>query len=103
MKRYLTTAVLAVALTTGLAGCSNKERDELRTKVTVLDAEAVKAKADLSAKDATIADLRAQVDAASAATKAAQDKAAAAEAENAKLKEAAAAKSKPAAPAKKKK
>lgn len=106
MKRYFTTAILAVVLTTGLAGCSTKERDELRVKVTALEQETAKVKSELSTKDAAVADLRAQLDAANAATKAAQDKAVALESEVAKLKEAAtAAKSKPAAaaPAKKKK
>ena len=103
MKHFLTTAVLAVILTTGLTGCSTKERDELRVKVTALEQETAKVKSELAAKDAAIADLRVQLDAVTATGKAAQDKATALEAEVTALKEAAAAKNKPAAPAKKKK
>ena len=103
MKRYFSTAILAVVLTTGLAGCSNKERDELRVKVTALEQEVAKVKSEMSTKDAAVADLRTQLEAANTATKSAQDKATALEAEIVKLKDAAA-KSKPVvAPIKKKK
>jgi hypothetical protein len=102
MKRYIATAVMAVVLTTGLTGCGMKERDELRAKVATMEQDASKMKNEMASKDATIADLRSQVEAANKNARAAQDKVAQMEADAAKAKEAAMKKpaAKGAAPAK---
>ncbi|MBI3776977.1 MAG: hypothetical protein HY273_15770 [Gammaproteobacteria bacterium] len=98
MKRYIATAVMAVVLTTGLTGCGMKERDELRDKVATMEQDASKMKNESASKDATIADLRSQLEAANKNARAAQDKVAQMEADAAKAKEAMM--KKPAAPAK---
>lgn len=104
MKRFIATAVMAVVLTTGLAGCGMKERDELKAKVATMEQEASKMKNEMASKDATVADLRSQLEAANKNARAAQDKVAQMEADAAKAKEAmkkpAAAPAKGAAPAK---
>lgn len=103
MKRYIATAVMAVVLATGLTGCGMKERDELKAKVATMEQEASKMKNEMSSKDATIADLRSQLEAANNNARAAQDKVAQLEGEVSKMKADMAAK-KPAvkAPVKKK-
>lgn len=88
MKRYIATAVMAVVLTTGLTGCGMKERDELRAKVATMEQDASKMKNESASKDATIADLRSQLEAANKNARAAQDKVAQMEADAAKAKEA---------------
>ncbi len=90
MKRYVAATLMAVVVSTGLAGCGAKEREELKAKVAAMEQEVSKAKNEASSKDATIADLRAQLEAANNNAKAAQDKVAAMEADMAKAKEAAA-------------
>ena len=87
MKRYIATAVMAVVLTTGLAGCGMKERDALKAKVATMEQDVSKMKNEMAAKDATIADLRSQLEAANKNAKAAQDKIAQMEADSAKMKE----------------
>jgi len=103
MKRYIATAVMAVVLTTGLTGCGIKERDELKAKVATMEQDASKMKNEMASKDATVADLRSQLEAANKNARAAQDKVAQMEADAAKAKEMkkpAAAPAKGAAPAK---
>lgn len=104
MKRFIATAVMAVVLTTGLTGCGMKERDELKAKVATMEQESSKMKNEMASKDATVADLRSQLEAANKNARAAQDKVAQMEADAAKAKEAmkkpAAAPAKGAAPAK---
>ena len=99
MKRYIATAVMAVVLVTGLTGCGMKERDELRAKVATMEQDTSKMKNEMAAKDATIADLRSQLEAANKNARAAQDKVAQMEADMTKMKDMMGSK-KPAAPAK---
>ncbi len=87
MKRYIATAVMAVVLTTGLTGCGMKERDELKAKVATMEQESSKMKNEMASKDATVADLRSQLEAANKNARAAQDKVAQMEADAAKAKE----------------
>lgn len=87
MKRYIATAVMAVVLTTGLAGCGTKERDALKAKVATMEQDVSKMKNEMAAKDATIADLRSQLETANKNAQAAQDKIAQMEADSAKMKE----------------
>jgi peptidoglycan hydrolase CwlO-like protein len=89
MKRYVAAAVVAVIVSTGLVGCGAKEREELKAKVATMEQEATQLKNDLASKDATIADLRSQLEAANNNARAAQDKVAALEGEMAQMKEAA--------------
>jgi peptidoglycan hydrolase CwlO-like protein len=89
MKRYVAAAVVAVIVSTGLVGCGAKEREELKAKVATMEQEATQLKNDSASKDATIADLRSQLEAANNNARAAQDKVAALEGEMAKMKEAA--------------
>lgn len=100
MKRYIATAVMAVVLVTGLTGCGMKERDELKAKVATMEQEASKMKNEMSSKDATIADLRSQLEAANNNARAAQDKVAQLEGEVSKMKADMSAKKPAAAPAK---
>ena len=105
MKRFIATAVMAVVLTTGLTGCGMKERDELKAKVATMEQESSKMKTEMASKDATVADLRSQLEAANKNARAAQDKVAQMETDAAKAKESmmkkpAAAPAKGAAPAK---
>lgn len=93
MKRYVAATLMAVIVSTGLVGCGAKEREELRNKVAAMEQEASKMKNEMASKDATIADLRSQLDAANNNARAAQDKLTAAEAEMASMKEAMAKKS----------
>ena len=87
MKRYIATAVMAIVLTTGLTGCGMKERDTLKAKVATMEQETSKMKNEMAAKDATIADLRSQLEAANKNAQAAQDKVAQMEADSAKMKD----------------
>ena len=100
MKRYIATAVMAVVLVTGLTGCGMKERDELRAKVATMEQETSKMKNEMAAKDATIADLRSQLEAANKNARAAQDKVAQMEADMTKMKDMMGSKKPAAAPAK---
>lgn len=86
MKRYVATAIMAVVLVTGLTGCGMKERDELKAKVATMEQETSKMKNEMSSKDATIADLRSQLEVASNGARAAQDKAAQLEGEISNMK-----------------
>lgn len=88
MKRYVAATVLAVIVSTGLVGCGAKEREELKAKVTTLEQEASKMKNESASKDATIADLRSQLEAANNNARAAQDKMAQMETEMTQMKEA---------------
>jgi peptidoglycan hydrolase CwlO-like protein len=88
MKRYVAATLMAVVVSTGLVGCGAKEREELKAKVATLEQDVSKAKNETASKDATIADLRAQLEAANNNAKAAQDKVAAMEAEMTQMKEA---------------
>lgn len=54
MRRIVATTLIAVVMTAGLAGCGTKERDELRARVTSLEAELTKTKMDLQAKTGTL-------------------------------------------------
>lgn len=65
--------VLAVGLLlAGLSGCGIGEREELKTKVTGLEAQVAKLSAELAAKDTTLDELRAAADAADQKTKQAE-------------------------------
>ncbi len=97
MKRYIATAVMAVVLTTGLTGCGVKERDELKAKVATMETEVSKMKNEMASKDASVADLRSQLEAANKNARAAQDKVAQMEADMTKMMEKG---KKPAAPMK---
>ncbi len=46
--------VVAVALLAGVAGCGNKERDELRSKVTSLEQQLAKVNSELEEKDVAL-------------------------------------------------
>ncbi len=87
MKRYVAATLMAVIVSTGLVGCGAKEREELKAKVTTLEQEASKMKNESASKDATIADLRSQLEAANNNARAAQDKVAQMEAEMTKMKD----------------
>ena len=87
MKRYIATVVMAVVLATGLTGCGTKERDELKARVATMEQESSKMKNEMASKDATIADLRSQLEAANKHAQSAQEKAAQMEAEMGKMKD----------------
>lgn len=61
MKRS-TMAVVVLAAALPLMGCGNKERDELRTKVTTLEQQLAKANSELAEKDKALNDARANAD-----------------------------------------
>lgn len=88
MKHYVAATVLAVIVSTGLVGCGAKEREELKAKVATLEQEASKMKNESASKDATIADLRSQLEAANNNARAAQDKMTQMETEMTQMKEA---------------
>ena len=72
MMKYPVTMVLAAVLLAGLTGCGISEREELKAKVTTLEAQVAKLTAELATKDASHEELRTAADAADQKTKQAQ-------------------------------
>ena len=72
MKHPVTMALAVGVLMAGLSGCGIGEREELKAKVTTLEAQVAKLTAELATKDASVEDLRGAADVAGQKTKQAQ-------------------------------
>ena len=72
MKHPITMALTMGMLLAGLSGCGIGEREELKAKVTALEAQMTKLTVELATKDASLDELRIAADAADQKIKQAQ-------------------------------